>query len=359
MARRIRIALIVLAATMAGINLGVAYGQVQTGRLHLTFTERSPLSNLDEVLRRIDATDLARKQAEADKASLEYDLARESFEAFVPPTYKPDGSYGLFLWTGVADIPAAWQGVFTRHKLIWISANNIANRQGFLRVRLPLDALHNMKKLYRIDENRIYVAGFSAGAGLATHLVCAFPEVFRGGCFFMGGTFYRSHQMDNGQWEPTVEWMTPKWKGPLDQIKKEMRLVLIRGEDDTLYTLREGRGQYQGLLLDGFTRATYIEVPRVAHELPNASWFEKGIIALDQSKPKTPPTTSPTTQPNPLPSQIAQAQRLLATAEALLDIRNKPTPARKEKAREYLRQVVEEYPTTPAGSRARQLLDTK
>jgi poly(3-hydroxybutyrate) depolymerase len=46
-----------------------------------------------------------------------------------------------------------------------------------------------MKRLYRIDENRICVSGFSAGAGLASQLVCGYPDVFRGGYFLMGGGF--------------------------------------------------------------------------------------------------------------------------------------------------------------------------
>ena len=337
------------------------------GRLHLTFTEHSPLNTLDEVCRRmdIDLQSRSRSPSVVESARRGYDLANESFDVFVPPTYKPNVPHGLFVWTGVTEVPPTWLRVFGRHKLIFISANPVNGRIGFIRWRLPLDAVHNMKNLYKIDEDRIYVSGFSAGGGVATYMVCGFPDVFRGGCFLMGGLFYTTHKNENGRYEPTLERLSPQWKGPLDQIKRDMRLVLMRAHGDTIYSPQEDRAQYEGLWLDGFERVDYIVVPGGGHNPPNASWFEKGIIALDQSKPKTPPTTGPTTQPHPLPGQIAQAQRILATAQYYLG--RKPAKgidqrveggfrkSSQDSARKYLQQVLDEYPTTPAAAKAREL----
>lgn len=329
-----------------------------TGRLHLTFTERSPLSARDQILRRIDVDPQSKSLSPKMRANVEYDLANESFEVFVPPAYRGDVAYGLFLWNGVGEVPPAWQEVFSRRKLIWISANNTRGRWGFVHIQLRLDAVHNMKKAYKIDENRVYAAGFSAGGGQAATMVCGFPDVFRGGYFLMGGRFYMTRRNESGRWDTTVERLTPTWKGPLDQIKKDLRLVLMRGEIDSLYSPAEDRGQWESLLLDGFTRVTFIEVPRLGHDLPSASWFERGIVALEKPKPRTAPTTSPTTQPHPLPGQIAQAQRLLATAQLHLDRQKQHNSARAAgKAREYLRQVIEQYPTTPAAAKARQILE--
>jgi predicted esterase len=372
---RAAVAAILLAAATGGTTAGVAYSALaakapttrasaSTGRLRLTFTERSPLSARDDVLRRLDA-DLRNMGANADKATLEYNLANEFFEVFVPPAYQPAVPHGLFVWTGVAELPPAWFEVFSRHKLICISPGITTGGKGLLRnAQLPLDAVHNMTRLYTIDESRVYIGGFSAGAGAATQVVCAYPDVFRGGYFLLGGRFYVTHKTKDGQWETTLERMAPKWKGPLDQIKRDMRLVFMRGENDTLYSPQEDRGQSQSLLLDGFTGVTYIEVPGLAHRLPGTFWFEKGIAALDRSTPTTPPTTSPTTQPRPLPGQVAQAHRLLASAQRLLDLKRiDPSPrwdgVREQKAHEYLRQILRDYPTTPAAAKARQLLNSR
>src|SRR4051812_11233264 len=73
-----------------------------TGRLHLTFTERSPLSAPEVVMARLD--ELRRGVTEANaRKSCTYDLADESFDAVVPAGYKPLVPHGLFVWMGVTE----------------------------------------------------------------------------------------------------------------------------------------------------------------------------------------------------------------------------------------------------------------
>jgi len=336
-----------------------------SGHQRLTFTERHPLSALDEVVRRLDVRFDTMAASDVALAKQEYDLANESFDVFVPTTYKPEVPHGLFVWVGVTPVSPEWFGVLSRHKLIAVTAIAANAKLGFSRSRLPLDAVHNLKKHYRIDENRIYVSGFSAGAGLASRLVCGFPEVFRGGYFLMGGSFCVPHKTASGTYEPTLERLAPEWKGPLDKIKKDLRLVLMRAEGDTTYKPKEDLAQYTGLWLDGFERVNYIVLPGGGHRPPNAPWFERGLVTLE-SPPRAAPVTTPTDQPNPLPGQIGQAQRILATALLNLE-RTYPKQYSKEqverlrksaqdRARKHLEQVVSEYPTTPAAAKARKLL---
>lgn len=352
--------LLVLGVSTASSGNASTKVPVSTGNLRLTFTERSPLSAIDVVLQRMD---YANSSIELRK-SFEYDLAGLSFDVFVPRTYRADVPHGLFVWMGVTDVTPAWRNVLARHRLILIAAN--ARKGHAATYGPPLDAVHNMKRLYNIDENRVYASGFSAGACGATMMVRGFPEVFRGGLFLMGGHFYYSRVSQSGQREPTVEGPPPTWKGPLDELKKTTRLVMMKGGTDTQWTASEGRSDYEAFRLDGFTRICCLEVPGLGHVPPNAAWFEKGVDALDHSEPLTPPVTSPTTQPNPSRDQIAQAQRILATAQYYLECKSPQTSQEmqdrirksyREKARKYLRQVLEEYPTTPAALKARELLD--
>ena len=343
-----------------------------TRPLRLTFTEQSPLSKPDVLLARIDANG----PEVAPPGSVEYDVSRESFEVFVPASYKPDVPHGLFVWTGVAPVPPAWQEVFTRHKLICISAYPKSPAAAFAhaRTRMPLDAVYNMKRLYTVDEARLYVSGFSAGGGVAALLLRAFPDVFSGGYFLMGGAFYVAHKAENGQWEPTLNAYPPTWKGDLDEIKKTKSLVLMRGGRDRVYSALEDKVHYNALVLDGFERVEYIVVPGWGHSPPDAVWFEQGLVALEYSPPKTPPITCPTEEPNPMPGQIAQAQRILATAQMHMDAALESTrerlkrrdvswaevaekyPQKSVRVRKFLKQAADEYPTTPAAAKARQLL---
>jgi predicted esterase len=336
-----------------------------TGPLHLIFTERSPLSSVDVLLQRMDLT-----TQPGGAESLAYNPAGVSFEVFVPPSYRPELPHGLFVWMGVSEFSPTWLNVLARHNLILVSANTVKGHVA--RYPAPLDAVHNLRKLYRIDENRVYASGFSAGGAMATMMVRGFPDVFRGGLFLMGGYFYHCRKSPDGRGEPTVEGPFPAWKGPLDQIKREEKLVLMKGGSDPEWTPQEGRSDYQALWLDGFIHVTYLEVPKQGHMHPDAAWFERGVAALDQSTPLTPPIISPTEDPNPLPGQIAQARRILATAQFYLeakvtywekqlskrgqDITDKIRKSNQNKARKYLQQVLDEYPTTPAAAHARTLL---
>jgi len=351
------------AAACPGAQPGTAPGAV--GHQRLTFTERHPLATLDETVRRLDIHFESMTPAAVALAKQAYDLANQPFEVFVPSTYKPEVPHGLFVWVGVGPISPEWFDVLGRHKLISVTAIPVQSTIGCSRSRLPLDAVHNMKNLYRIDENRIYVSGFSAGAGVASHLVCGFPEVFRGGYLLMGGGFCVVHKTASGNYEPTLERLAPDWKGPLDKLTKDLRLVLMRAEGDTIYRPREDRAQYTSLLLDGFQRVNYLVLPGGGHRPPNAYWFDRGLTVLE-SPPQAPLLTSPTDQPNPLPGQLGQAQRILATALLNLE-RQYPRQYSKEqverlrksaqdRARKYLEQVISEYPTTPAATQARHLL---
>ncbi len=203
-------------------------------------------------------------------------------------------------------------------------------------------------------------------AQMAMMMVRGFPEVFRGGLFLMGGHFYHSRKSENGQREPTVEGPPPTWKRPLDELKNTTKLVIMKAENDTQWTADEGQSDYQALLLDGFTHVHYLEVPGLGHVPPNAGWFQKGVAALDSSEPQILPVTSPTKDPSPSPGQIAQAQRLLATARYYLEhelprgvdqsVQERCRESYQQAARKYLEQVLEEYPTTPAAVQGRELL---
>ena len=145
-----------------------------TGLQHLTFTERSPLSAPDTVLRR-----LGRPAQDNPEALVgHYDLANESFTVFVPPNYNPKVPQGLLVWTGVSQFSSNWLGALSKRKLILVLADSgVGHATPY---GLHLDAVYNMERLYTIDTNRVYVSGFSAGGSLAKYMICAFPDIFRG-----------------------------------------------------------------------------------------------------------------------------------------------------------------------------------
>jgi hypothetical protein len=218
---------------------------------------------------------------------------------------------------------------------------------------LALDAAHNMKKRYNVDPGRVYVGGYSNGGQLAAYVIRGFSQEFSGAYCMLGYSFYGGWLNEKGQVEAGLSHWA--WHGPLDRIKKDVKLVLMDGGGDPQCRPGAGKAASEAFLLDGFQRVSFLEVPKLGHRPPDSAWFEKGLVALE-AKPKTPPATQPTKDPNPGPGQVAQARRILVTAQERLDGAKKTGKPPGPSARKYLEQVVEEYPTTPSAAQARELL---
>ncbi len=339
----------------------------KTGKLAIRFTDPSPLSAL-EVLGRRDATASFGAYGKSGRA---YDVASESFQVYVPPGYRVDRAdkpFGLFVWisAGDATMPREWQPVFDRLRLIYISADNTGNtREMIPRVGLQLDAVHNMTQRYKIDPDRIYISGFSGGAMTAVDAMRGFPDVFSGVFAMSGGAFYIGGEDADANVFPSVTWLGTNL--PIEQAAKVFRVVLLHGTND--YYAIGMKSDYESMVLDDFSHVTHLMIDGMGHQMPGAALFEKGLSALDKSKPAehvpvvvTPrPATIPTSRPamtyrdvkRPLPAHDPdkQAARVLVSAASYL---NNGWP---EGAAIGAQRILTDYPQTPAAAQAKVLLD--
>jgi hypothetical protein len=329
----------------------------ETGQLHLTFTEKSPNNHPDVIGRRAGFTAHFYGATGAPPSHTEYDLSAAIFEVFVPPKYNASAPHGVFVFMspGAPKVMPTWLPVLTRHKLIFVSVPNTGKEPYWhLHVqRLALDAVHNLSRQYNVDPKRVYISGFSGGGTAASHLIHAFPEVFAG-CFCINGeNFFDARLNEDGLLEPGVL-EVPEWSGSYEELKNRLALVLLTGRRDIVMEPDVTISNARGLVLDGFTRTTLLVVPDGTHRHPDATWFERGIKALDV-KPTAAPTTRPTTQPDPGPNQAAQARRYLATAQNFIDGQS-AVPFR-GRATRCLETILRDYPTTPSAPVARELLE--
>lgn len=353
-----------------------------TGRMRLRFDERSPHNTPENIIQRtrpqLGGGVSAWTVSDEERARLSYDVHDYEFDVIVPPRYKRGVPHGLFIWIGQCDLQNAWLPILAKHKLIASVPEDpripvdkkiahVSKTPPDVRVGLALDAVHNLSKRYDIDERRVYVGGFSAGGALAANLLRGFPEVFSGVCCFISGEFYVCPMDADGKTESTTIVDGASWHCPIEEAKQNAKIVLMRGEIDKMReTVAWGRADAEALRLEGFTRVTYIELPKWPHFPPTAPWFDRAMNALEV-KPKKPPTTAPTTSDKPNADQLAQARRLLATAKYYIEFRKQFEPggrsASPRLAKTYadtplapLRQLIEEYPKTPAAGEARELL---
>lgn len=350
----------------------------RTGLFQTDLPERSKSSAILPMTARLGWGTKAEVEAAAKKdgGEVDYRLSQETFEVFVPEDYRPEEPHGLIVWIspGPEGKPRQeWLDTLRKHKLIWVGPNNAGNnRTRWVRLGLAIDAAYNLQKMYRIDPYRVYVSGASGGGRCASTLAMTFPEVFTGGGFpIIGCNFYRvveAGKGDDGQ--PTYflrAFNRPPAKA-FATVSKERRFVLLTGETD------ENRPQTElyarAMQKDGFRHVTYLQVPGMGHQSPDAAWFERGIVALDAGRDavakgadsapakKAPIAGAATTAPTralPVKERTSkpsdeEPDKLMRLARLYLDNRMY------KKARDKLNQIVKNHPGSAPEAEAKKLL---
>ena len=114
----------------------------------------------------------------------EYDSTKQTYERFVPRSYRKTQSYPLVLFVS----PSAkamgfrsWKRVCEARGILFAGPHNAGNnRDTPQRVHILLDVLDDMRRQYNIDPDRTYIAGFSGGGRIACSIAFALPEYFGG-----------------------------------------------------------------------------------------------------------------------------------------------------------------------------------
>ena len=296
--------LIVLICFLCVAHLGASEAQVRKGVFDIVFTERCPESNLQAIFERMQYTPKTNGFLGND-----YRIDEETYSVYVPSDYTADTAYGLLVWISASersDMPKKWDALMDKHKLIWIGAHRSGNRHKVPGRRMPLalDAVFNMKRMYHIDTDRIYVSGASGGGRVASILAMHYPDIFSGGIFVVGVEYWEAIPVTGkpGQfWKPM-----PKPQSKYLALAKERgRYVLLTGDNDgnRLQTKDYYENGYQQTL----QHVLYLQVPDMWHEMPPREWYEKAIVFLDTVTTKTKDPTE--RQSSGQSSQIPQDRR--------------------------------------------------
>ncbi len=272
----------------------------RTGAFRTAFAERSPLSSIEVFVKRFGGT-LEAVRANDPKEG-RYDLAEETFEVYVPAAYRlvsdsnpSPGSvsepasrpgWGLVVWLspgsfgGPAD--SGVEAILDRQQLLWVGANSASNvRPAWDRINLALDAAANMRALYDLDPERIYVAGYSGGGRLASELAMLYPEVFRGEISWFGCNYFRDVPVPD---RPGNHWSADFPVPPeLARLRRDSRFVLVTGEVD--FNRYQTAAYFRAMKNEGFQHVTYLQIPGASHYVELGSeWFAKALAALDPDR---------------------------------------------------------------------------
>lgn len=239
----------------------------------------------------VDPHDLA-SQREAQKRfrwrekPQPFTLSDETFQIYVPESYKPDGSFGVFVWvspTPSGDLPQMWADSLDKLKLIWIAADESQNERHIdHRCRMAVEAALHTIDLYDIDPRRVYIGGFSGGGKIAAMSAANYAELFTGAFSICGPLFYRNIPTGLKKDEFYPQGYYPMPPKIMQRFKNQTRHVLLTGDND--FNLQPTKQIYeQGYVKDKFKFIDLMIVPGLAHDLPPAEWYERGIAALDRT----------------------------------------------------------------------------
>ncbi len=213
-----------------------------------------------------------------------YDVTKEEFEVLLPADYDEKTPHGLFIWVSAGDapkIPVSWEKILAERHVIFVGARKTGNKRNiFDRIRLAIDANHNMRQRFEIDGRRVYVSGHSGGSRVASMLGVAWGEMFSGTVCFMGVNFYTDLEAEDGK----VYGLSYL---PVDQVltlsKQFCRYALVTGEKD--FNRANTRAAFaNGFQREGFAHVKLLDVPGQGHGLPPAEWLGQALDFLDEGK---------------------------------------------------------------------------
>jgi pimeloyl-ACP methyl ester carboxylesterase len=244
----------------------------------VTFSLNSPLSTSAEIIRRMTSPLTAlRAFTEVEKAGLTFagqpiKLAQERFLLFVPAGAPPPAGYSLLVFVPPwpkAQLPPEWIPVLDQHHMILVSADNSGNEANPFdrRVPLALSALVNIRDRFPIDEEQIFVGGFSGGSRIALRLLLGYPDQFRGALLNAGSDPIGDRDLSL----PAADLFA--------RVQESTRLVYVTGERDEANLVNDMHSRSslkRWCVLDVVT----LNEPRRGHDPADAPSFKQALDAL-------------------------------------------------------------------------------
>lgn len=213
----------------------------------------------------------------------------EKFFVWVPQDFNNSQRYGLIVYISPdqrsSSLPPGWDAVLSSRKYLFVSPHNAGNGCENPRRRgLAVLGALQMKQHYRIDGNRVFVAGLSGGARTASALGFYQTDLFKGTIQDCGSDFYRAVQHrcsndwtdSNGNPYGVIQVSSDE----ISRAKSVMKFCLITGPGDFR------RGNLQDIYSDGFARdgfrCRFFDVPEMGHQDCDANTLSQVLDFLER-----------------------------------------------------------------------------
>ena len=269
-----------------------------------------------------------------------YDSRQQRYERFVPaPAKGKTDGLPMVLFISAGDGPAGWsqlESVCKQKGILFASPFGAGNNTPMpRRVRIVLDVLDDVRRQYRIDPDRTYVAGFSGGGRVACQIAFGLPELFGGAIPVCAGGDLREEA-----------WLRHR------AIERLSIAFLTGTEDFNLGEVERFRGP---MFSDMAIRTKVTVVPKMGHGIPDAKpfllsleWLDAGVADRRKLAQRFPASRIAAED---APSRDDQAKLLLAEGE--LRIKDRKTIF---SGLMQLQGVMTRWPNLPAAETAKKIL---
>ena len=256
-----------------------------------------------------------------------------------PRNYDPRRPAGLLVWaspTPSGEIPSALAAAADDQYCVCVGVDDAGNEQSNQnKFQLIFDAMHNAKRQYHIDDQRVYITGLSGGGKVSSILTICFPDVFTGAIPIAGLATHATLPLafDKHRF--------PYFAMPRGRMLMDAQLrpiASMTGPRDFNYV--EMKARSARLSNEGFKLVRFFEYEDMGHEMPTPQRFADALRFID-----TPYQQRHTRR---------QAQATLALTECLEHHDAARPPTKSEQT--ALLAIIREYPWTDAAWDALALL---
>lgn len=186
-----------------------------------------------------------------------------SWQVHVPKNYNSSKPPGVFVYINSGNggkIPGKWKELMEKHNLIWIGADNSGNDFfNYWRVSMALEGLRRIKELYSVNEERVYLSGFSGGGRISSLTAVSRPDVFKGAVYHCGCN-------------------APPDSKSLKDAKKNY-FVFITGTKD--FNLNDTKNVVNSYKSSGFKNTKLMVVDGLGHKTPESKEMDQALEFLN------------------------------------------------------------------------------
>jgi dienelactone hydrolase len=216
-------------------------------------------------------------------------LDEERMWVRLPAGYDPARPAGVVVWVSPSEtwrIPGQFFGTLDEHNLIACGVDNAGNfrktRDGSThgivdRLQLMFDVLQTVRSRFEVDDERIYITGFSGGGRVSSILTCTFPEIFRGATPIVGLDSYAPATVAEGKYVPG---RFPKPRGARWKLLTSRRIWALTGSKD--FNLVEMKARVEQMAKDGLAIRLHSTPGMEHHEMPAEAVVREALEWVDE-----------------------------------------------------------------------------